>query len=72
MKKVIAILFVLLLPLGASAETIAQKIGAPEYVSDAHWEANEAFYTVKVERITLGYMRVLDRDNPEQVLVIPV
>ena len=38
----------------------------------AHWEANEAFYTIKVERITLGYMRVLDRDNPEQVLVIPV
>ena len=38
----------------------------------AHWEANEAFYTVKVERMTLGYMRVLDRDNPEQVLVIPV
>ena len=38
----------------------------------AHWEANEAFYTVSVERITLGYMRVLDRNNPEQVLIVPV
>ena len=35
MKKVIALLLALLLPLGASAETIAQKIGAPEYVSDS-------------------------------------
>ena len=34
MKKVIAILLALLLPLSASAETIDQQIGAPEYVTD--------------------------------------
>jgi len=38
----------------------------------AYWEGNDAFYTVNVERVALGYMRVLDRNNPEQTLIVPV
>ncbi|MBR6787067.1 MAG: hypothetical protein IKM26_04025, partial [Clostridia bacterium] len=48
MKKMIAILLALLLPLGASAETIAQQISAPKHVFET-WTSNSGKLTVYLD-----------------------
>ena len=48
MKKIIALLLALLLPLCASAETIAQQIGAPAHVFET-WTSNSGKLTVYLD-----------------------
>ncbi len=49
-----------------SRESITTKAGHPNPIYDA----KETVYTI--DRITLGYMRVLKQDNPSSFLIVPV
>lgn len=48
MKKMIALLLALLLPLGASAETIREQVNAPEH-ANGHWTSNTGHTVITMD-----------------------